>query len=108
MLHQLRFSLLAVIALNTLSQLASVLFLRVWGSFVDRFGSKAVLSLSASLYLLAIGGWTFTTLPDRYFLTIPLVVILQIFAGVAAAGVNLTMTTIGLKLAPRSGPPLTW
>lgn len=60
-----------------------------------------MLSLSASLYLLAIGGWTFTTLPDPYFLTIPLVVILQIFAGVAAAGVNLTMTTIGLKLAPQ-------
>jgi MFS family permease len=101
MLQQLEFPLSAVIALNTLSQLAFVLFLRVWGSSVDRFGSKAVLYLSASLYLLAIGGWTFTTLPDPYFLTIPLVVILQIFAGVAAAGVNLTMTTIGLKLAPQ-------
>jgi MFS family permease len=101
MLQQLGFPLSAVIALNTLSQLAFVLFLRVWGSFVDRFGSKAVLSLSASLYLLAIVGWTFTTLPDIYFLTIPLVIVLQIFAGVAAAGVNLTMTTTGLKLAPQ-------
>jgi MFS family permease len=101
MLQQLGFPLSAVIALNTLSQLTFVLFLRVWGSFVDRFGSKAVLSLSASLYLLAIVGWTFTTLPDIYFLTIPLVIVLQIFAGVAAAGVNLTMTTIGLKLAPQ-------
>jgi hypothetical protein len=36
-----------------------------------------------------------------YFLTIPLVTVLQIFAGVAAARVNLTMTTIGLKLAPQ-------
>jgi MFS family permease len=101
MLQQLGFPLSAVIALNALSQLAFVLFLRVWGTFVDRFGSKAVLSLSASLYLLAIVGWTFTTLPDPYFLTIPLVIVLQIFAGVAAAGVNLSMTTIGLKLAPQ-------
>lgn len=101
MLQQLGFPLSAVIVLNTLSQLAFVLFLRVWGTFVDRFGSKSVLSLSASLYLLAIVGWTFTTLPDIYFLTIPLVIVLQIFAGVAAAGVNLTMTTIGLKLAPQ-------
>jgi MFS family permease len=101
MLQQLGFALSAVIVLNALSQLAFVLFMRVWGSFVDRFGSKAVLSLSASLYLLTIGGWTFTTLPDPYFLTIPLVIILQVFAGVAAAGVNLSMTTIGLKLAPQ-------
>jgi MFS family permease len=101
MLQQLGFPLSAVIALNTLSQLAFVLFLRVWGAFVDRFGSKAVLSLSASLYLLAIVGWTFTTLPEPYFLTIPLVIVLQVFAGVAAAGVNLSMTTIGLKLAPQ-------
>jgi MFS family permease len=108
MLQQLGFPLSALIALNTLSQLAFVLFLRVWGAFVGRFGSKAVLSLSASLYLLAIVGWTFTTLPEPYFLTIPLVIVLQVFAGVAAAGVNLSMTSIGLKLAPRSRPPLIW
>jgi MFS family permease len=101
MLQRLEFSLLTVIALNTLSQITNVLFLRVWGPFTDQFGSKVILSICVSLYLLVILGWTFTTQPDRYFLTIPLVVILQIFAGIAAAGVNLTIGTIGLKLAPQ-------
>jgi hypothetical protein len=46
-------------------------------------------------------GWAFTTMPERYFLTIPLLVILHIMAGIAAAGVTLTTGTIGLKLAPQ-------
>jgi MFS family permease len=101
MLQRLGFPLSAVIALNILSQLTNVLFLRVWGPFTDQFGSKVVLSVCVSLYLLVILGWVFTTQPDRYFLSVPLVIVLQAFAGIAAAGVNLTVGTIGLKLAPQ-------
>ncbi|HEU0022646.1 MAG TPA: MFS transporter [Dehalococcoidia bacterium] len=100
MLQGLDFPLWAVIGLNTLSQLTFVLFLRIWGPFADRFGSKVILSLSTSLYLLVILGWAFTTMPEKHLLTLPLVVILQVFAGAAASGVNLTVGTIGLKLAP--------
>ncbi len=101
MLQRLGLSLSAVIAFSVLSQLSNLLFLRVWGPLADRFGSKTVLSICASLYLLVILGWIFTTMPERYFLTTPLLVILHIFAGVATAGVTLTVGTIGLKLAPQ-------
>jgi len=101
MLQRLGFSLTSVIALNSLAQLTNIMFLGVWGRFSDRFGIKVVLSLTVSLYLLVILGWAFTTMPDRYFLTVPLVIGLQVFAGIAAAGVNLTVGTIGLKLAPK-------
>lgn len=100
MLQRLGLSLLIVIALGVLSQICYVLFIRVWGKFADKYGYKAILSLSASLYLLIILGWTFTTMPERYFLTIPLLVVLHIFAGIAAAGVTLGVGTISLKLAP--------
>jgi MFS family permease len=100
MLQVLELSLAAVIALTTLSQAMNLLFLGLWGRFADRFGSKAILSLSASLYLLVILGWIFTAMPDRYFFTIPLLVILHMTAGIAAAGVTLTIGTIGMKLAP--------
>jgi hypothetical protein len=99
-LQVLELSLAAVIALTTLSQAMNLLFLGLWGRFADRFGSKAILSLSASLYLLVILGWIFTAMPDRYFFTIPLLVILHMTAGIAAAGVTLTIGTIGMKLAP--------
>ncbi|MBL7209720.1 MAG: MFS transporter [Dehalococcoidia bacterium] len=101
MLQRLGLPLYWVIGLSVISQLFNILFLRVWGPFADRFGSKIVLSLGVSLYLIVFLGWIFTTMPERYFLTIPLLIILHIFAGIATAAVSFTMGTIGLKLAPR-------
>lgn len=100
MLMELGLSLPAVVGFTVLSQLTNILFVRVWGPLADRVGSKTVLSMSASLYLLVILGWTFTTLPDPYALTIPLLVVLHVFAGIAAAGVTLTVSTLVLKIAP--------
>ncbi|MYC33625.1 MAG: MFS transporter [Chloroflexi bacterium] len=100
MLTRMDFSLPMVIGFTMVSQVANVLFIRVWGAMADRFGSKTVLSLSASLFLLVIIGWVFTTNPERHLLTIPLVTVLHVFAGVATAGVQLTVQTIALKTAP--------
>ncbi len=100
MLSELGLSLPAVIGFTVLSQAANILFVRVWGPMADRVGSKAVLSLSASLYLLVILGWVFTAYPERHFLTLPLLGVLHVFAGVAGAGVGLTMSTLTLKVAP--------
>ena len=100
MLDRLGLPLTAVIALTVVSQLSNILFLRVWGPMVDRLGSKAVLSVCTSLLLLVVLGWTFTTLPDRHALTIPLLVVLHVFAGIAIAGINIATGTIGMKLAP--------
>ncbi len=102
MLQNIGLSVSTVIALYILSQSFSIIFLRVWGSLIDRFGCKVILSLCASLYLLVILGWIFTLMPGKYFLTIPLLITLHIFAGIASAGVGLATSTIGLKLAPRS------
>ncbi|MDE2824150.1 MAG: MFS transporter, partial [Chloroflexota bacterium] len=102
MLVRLEMPLSLVVALGVMSQVANVLFLRVWGAFVDQYGSKVVLSLSSSLYLLVILGWTFTTLPDKYTLTIPLLVVLHILIGIASAGINIASTTIRMKMAPPS------
>lgn len=59
MLTRLDLSLPVVIGFAILSQVTNVLFVRVWGAMADRTGSKTVLSLSASLYLLVIIGWVF-------------------------------------------------
>ena len=100
MLTRLGFSLPVVIGFTVLSQITNLLFIRVWGAMADRTGSKTVLSLAASLYLLVIIGWVFTTNPERYFLSVPLLAMLHSFAGVAAAGVQLTIQTVALKSAP--------
>ncbi len=100
MLQKLHVPLSIVIALSVLSQLCSILFARVWGPFADKFGSKVVLSLCSSLYLLVIVGWAFTGRPDPHLLTLPLLVVLHVFAGVASGGVSLTDMTLRMKLAP--------
>ena len=100
MLSKLGYSLPVVIGLTVLSQITSVIFMRVWGPLADRVGSKPVLSMSASLYLLVIAAWPFTTLPDPYWFTLPLITVIHVFAGIAAAGVLLTVGTLALKVAP--------
>ncbi len=100
MLTVIGLSVPTVMALTVLGQLSNVIFVRVWGGFADRVGSKTVLSLSASLYLLVIIGWVFTTYPERYFLTMPLLVALHLLGGAAASGVTLTLNTLSLKVAP--------
>lgn len=101
MLTVLDLPLSVVIGLTVLMQVSSTLFYPMWGPMADRLGSKVVLTLSLSLYLLVILAWVFTTMPERYVLTFPLLVVLHIFAGAAAAGVALTSGTLGLKLAPQ-------
>jgi MFS family permease len=101
MLLRLGLPLWAVIGFSILSQAFNILFLRLWGRLADRFGFKVILSVSVSLYLLVVLGWTFTTMPEQYSLTIPLLVGLHILAGIASAGVTLATGTIGLKLAPK-------
>ncbi|MFC1870936.1 MFS transporter [Chloroflexota bacterium] len=101
MLQRLGLPLFWVIGLSVISQLFNILFLRVWGPFADRFGSKVILSMGVSLYLIVFLGWIFTTMPERYFLTIPLLIILHVFAGIATAAVSFTIGTLNLKLAPQ-------
>jgi MFS family permease len=89
-----------VMGFTALSQLANIGFLGAWGRMVDRFGAKPILSASVSLYLLVILGWTFTTIPDKHVMTLPMLGVLHILAGVATAGMNVTQGTIAMKLAP--------
>ena len=102
MLVRLQFPLAWVIGLSILSQSFNILFLRLWGRYTDRFGAKAVMSFCVSIYLLVIFGWVFTTMPERWVLTIPLLIALYAFFGIATAGINIAVSTIGWKLAPKN------
>lgn len=102
MLKVLDLPLSLVVGLGVISQASNVMFMRVWGQLVDRFRSKAILSVSSSLYLLVVFCWIFTTMPGRYALTIPLLVTLHLFIGIANAGINISTTTIRMKMAPQA------
>lgn len=102
MLTKLGLALTWVVGLGVLSQLSSVLFLRVWGPLVDTHGSKVILSLTTSLSFLVVLGWIFVAMPDPHVLTMPLLVVLHTLIGVANAGINISSMTIRMKMAPRN------
>jgi hypothetical protein len=101
MLQRLGIRMAWVMALFLLSQLAYVSFLGIWGRLADRLTHKAVLSVSGPLFMVSIALWLFTTMPDTYFLTVPLLALIHILAGISTAGVVLSAWNIALKLAPK-------
>ena len=101
MLRRLDLSMSFIIALSIVSQVMNFLFLKIWGRYTDRFSNKSVLAISGPLFIISILAWTFTTMPDKYFLTIPLLIIIHIIMGLSSAGVSLASGNISLKLAPK-------
>jgi MFS family permease len=89
-----------VLGLSVLSQLINVVFFRVWGALADRFTNKSVLGVSGPMFILSILLWPFLTMPERHFLTIPLLVAIHVLAGISTAGVMLCSGNIALKAAP--------
>jgi MFS family permease len=101
MLKRLGLSMSFIIGLSILSQVMNFLFLKIWGRYTDRFSNKSVLAICGPLFIISILAWTFTTMPAKYFLTIPLLVMIHIIMGLSSAGVSLASGNISLKLAPK-------
>ncbi len=101
MLKRLELGMSLVVALSVVSQICNFTFLGIWGRATDKFSNKSVLAVSCPLFMLSVLAWAFTTLPDKYFLTLPLLVLIHIVMGTAIAGVTIASGNIGLKLAPK-------
>jgi MFS family permease len=101
MLRELKLTMSWVIGLTVISQVCSIITIRMWGAFSDRYSNKTILAISAPLYILCIIGWCFVGIYTRFVPNMILLALLHIGAGIATAGINLSLTNIGLKLAPR-------
>ena len=101
MFKRLGLSMSVIIGLSIVSQVFNFLFLRIWGRFTDRFSNKSVLAISGPLFIFSVLAWTFTTMPEKYFLTVPLLAAIHAVMGLASAGVSLASSNISLKLAPK-------
>jgi len=100
MLKRLGLSMSFIIGLSIVSQVLNFAFLKIWGKFTDSFSNKSVLAICGPLFILSILAWTFTTMPEKYILTIPLLIIIHVVMGLSSAGVSLASGNISLKLAP--------
>ncbi len=100
MLKRLGLSMSFIIGLSIVSQVMNFVFLKIWGKYTDRFSNKSVLAISGPLFIVSILAWTFTTMPEKYFLTIPLLIVIHVVMGLSSAGVSLASGNISMKLAP--------
>ncbi len=89
-----------VLTLSVFSQIVNVLFFGVWGRLADRFSNKSVLMLCVPVFFLTFLLWPFTTMPERYMLTIPILAAIHVLAGITTAGVALCAGNLALKTAP--------
>lgn len=101
MLQALGLSLSVIIALSITSQIASILTIRTWGRLSDRYSNKSVIAVCAPLYVLVLIAWCFVGVYTSFISNLALLATIHVFQGISAAGINLAMTNIGLKLAPR-------
>lgn len=90
-----------IIILSIISQLSSIMTIRVWGTFADRYSNKSIIALSAPIYITCIIAWCFVGMYSSIYINLALLGVIHIFTGISTAGINLSLTNIGLKLAPR-------
>ncbi len=90
-----------IIILSIISQLSSIMTIRIWGTFADRYSNKSIIALSAPIYIVCIIAWCFVGMYSSMYINLALLVVIHIFTGISTAGINLSLTNIGLKLAPR-------
>jgi MFS family permease len=90
-----------IIILSVISQLFSILTIRTWGIFSDRYSNKNIIALSAPIYVLCILAWCYVGIYSNHYANLVLLVVIHMFTGLSTSGINLALTNIGLKLAPK-------
>ena len=102
MLTRLGLSILFVIGITAFSQLITVSLLPIWGQLIDKYGIKPVMRTSALFFLSGLLLWPYTTLPERYILTIPFLFVIYLLLGFASGGISLSSTIFSYKLSPEN------
>ena len=101
LLRELAYPISYIIILGIISQLFSIFAVRSWGEFADRYSNKTIIGISAPIYIFCIILWCFVGIYTHLYSNMILLVGIYILTGISTAGVNLSMTNIGLKLAPK-------
>jgi len=100
MMKSVGLSISYVIGLTVLSQVTGIVAIRFWGIFADRYSNKTIIAIGAPLYITVIIAWCFVGLYTHLYANLILLAVIHIFMGISTSGINLSLTNIGLKLAP--------
>lgn len=96
MISNLKMSMLELQIYGTFSTLGSLLLIRPWGRFIDRFGNKPAMILAIILGSINPFIWLFVTPENYWFLFIEAAT-----AGIMWSGANVIATNFVLAIAPQ-------
>ena len=97
MLESLKMNYFKIFLLSQIiSNLATVLFIQVWGRIADRYGNKPVVAICCAINIMTPFIWCFVT-PGNYGLLIPVIYTL---IGVSQPGLGVTLNNLSIWLAP--------
>ncbi|WP_345955395.1 MFS transporter [Mucilaginibacter sp. PAMB04168] len=101
MLKTIGLPLSYIIGLGILGQISGILSLKIWGNYSDWFSNKTIISICAPLYITCILAFAFVGMPESKLVSVLMLIAIHVFSGVATAGINLALSNIGFKLAPK-------
>jgi len=91
-----------IIALGLLAKFGSIFSLKFWGAFSDKYSNKTIISICAPTFIICILSWTFAAMTHHKAISISLLIIIHIVSGVSAAGIDLAIANLAVKLAPKN------
>lgn len=101
MLERVKISIGVVVALAVLNQFINAWFFRLWGMLADKTSNKAILQVVCPIFIFHFLLYPFTTMPDFWAGSIPILLIIHVLGGIGAAGFMLCTANIALEFAPK-------
>lgn len=101
MLERVKISIGVVVALAVLNQLINAWFFKLWGAIADRTSNKAILQVCCPIFISTFVLYPFTTMPQFWSGSIPILIVIHILGGISASGFMLCTANIALEFAPR-------
>jgi MFS family permease len=89
-----------IIALGLLAKLSSILSIRLWGIYSDRYSNKTIILVCAPAFITCMLAWSFTAMVSSLVISVVLLAIIHIVSGASKAGIDLAINNIAIKLAP--------
>ena len=89
-----------IIVLGLLAKFGSIFSLKFWGTFSDKYSNKTIIRICAPTFITCIFSWTFAAMTPNHAASIALLIVIHIVSGVSAAGIDLAIGNMAMKLAP--------
>lgn len=100
MLKTIGLPLSYIIALGILCQISSILSIKMWGKYSDRYSNKTIINICAPVYVCCILAWAFVGMVSSFTGIVAFLAIINIVTGFSTAGANIAISNISIKLAP--------